>query len=73
MTLDERVDAICIWTDLGLRGAVKRALQLAMKDQRHACAEAVIGLAPYPTHLTESNVITRHQAHQACMNANVED
>lgn len=80
MTIDERVDNICKWTNLGLRDAVRMALLEAMRDQRHNCAEAVIGLESAnhailicregeAHRLEPTNCIDKHVAHQAVMNA----
>lgn len=48
MSLDDyvnaKVDSIARWTNDGLRDAVVLAMKEAMRDQRHACAEAVMTL-----------------------------
>lgn len=65
MNLDEyvaaKVDSVARWTNDGLRDAVILMVKEAMRDQRHACAEAVQAIRP--------NAWSKHAAHQAVMNA----
>ena len=45
---------------------IDTAIKEAMRDQRHACAEAVLGCSRYTTGSIDVN-----EAHQAVMNAEV--
>lgn len=48
MTLDERVDGICRWLNIGLREAVKETIETAMREQRQACADAILSTSYDP-------------------------
>lgn len=73
MTIDERVDEICVWrAQNGVREAVKTAMLEAMRDQRHACAQAINALEPKSHNTAGAVCIRQDVAHQAAMNANVE-
>jgi hypothetical protein len=71
MTPEEKADSICKWTNQGLRDLVVMAIKEAVRDQRHACAEAVAALEGKFHTFGDDPCVRKNVAYQAVMNADV--
>lgn len=73
MTAEQRALLACKNLNLPEAGVayirILQQIQLAMKDQRHGCAEAVLALGKQKISGYPSGLIIAKDAHQAVMNA----